>query len=428
MKVEVFCVLLVIFLWLISAWDALLRLSRGRVRRLESRDKSLSRKVEEWLEDRDSYVLVLRILNFFLIAFMAGIAYRYCQDFKAFEKVSPLYGALLIAAGIFAMFFFAELIARFLLHRFDLVLLKFTVPVIKVFRYSFLYPVVFLLQRVESQVESWQTNDNQEDRTTTEDEILSLVEQDDDEPDSEQELEEDERRMIRGIFDLDDSLVREIMTPRVDLVALPADTTIEEAKKEIVRSGHSRIPVYDDSVDDIKGIIYAKDFLDDERCSENKNLSEFAHIPIFIPETKNVGDLLEEFQKNNVHFAVIIGEYGGTSGIVTMEDILEEIVGEIRDEYDINEKEEDEPRIMGDGSALLDARTLLGDVNELLDADIPEDDEDVDTIGGYICAKIGRIPRKGEELTIENRYQVTITEADERRIFTLTLKVLPEEN
>ena len=146
------------------------------------------------------------------------------------------------------------------------------------------------------------SNDSDEEKTSAEDEIMSLVEHDGNELG--ESLEEDEKRMIRGIFDLDDTLVREIMTPRVDMTTLPVKASIEEAKHTIVKSGHSRIPIYGKNIDEIKGIIYAKDFLDTGKSFTT--LSDFMHAPLFIPETKNVGDLLEEFQTNKIHVAIII--------------------------------------------------------------------------------------------------------------------------
>lgn len=211
---------------------------------------------------------------------------------------------------------------------------------------------------------------------------------DDDEDDS---LEEEEKQMIRGILELGEMKVREIMTPRVDLEAIPASASVADAKRLFVESGHSRIPVYGANLDDVKGILYAKDFID-EHSLEGKTLTELARPPIFIPETKEVSDLLRQIKRTSNHFAVIIDEYGGTSGVVTFEDIIEEIVGEIHDEYDTAEDFKEPPEHLPDGSVILDARTPVDDVNTEAGIMI-EDSEEADTIGGYICARLGRIPR-----------------------------------
>ena len=254
----------------------------------------------------------------------------------------------------------------------------------------------------------------------SEDEILDMME---DEPDG--QLEEGEKRMIRGIFDLQDMAVKEIMTPRVDVVAIPLSSSIEEAKQIFVASGHSRIPVYGRSIDEIRGIIYAKDFL--AIPQDKKSLAGMIHTPIFIPETKAVDELLEEIKRTRNHFAVIIDEYGGTSGIVTFEDIIEEIVGDVRDEYDSAEDAVEKPQLLPDGSVLLEARTPVSDVNEILDIDIP-DSEHADTIGGYICAELGRIPEQGETYTAPGLFRAEIVKADKRKIQKLKLTVPENED
>jgi magnesium and cobalt transporter len=219
--------------------------------------------------------------------------------------------------------------------------------------------------------------------------------------------------------------VREIMTPRVDLAAIPASASVADAKKLFVESGHSRIPVYGASLDDVKGILYAKDFID-ERNLEGKTLTDLARPPIFIPETKEVSDLLRQIKLTSNHFAVIIDEYGGTSGVVTFEDIIEEIVGEIHDEYDTADDFEDQPERLEDGSVVLDARTLVDDVNTETGADIV-DSEEADTIGGYICAKMGRIPKTGEVYEEPGKFRATVLLADSRTVRKLKLTLIREQ-
>ena len=227
--------------------------------------------------------------------------------------------------------------------------------------------------------------------------------------------------MIKGILDLGDMSVREIMTPRVDIEAIPASATISEAKKMFIATGHSRIPIYGRSVDEIKGIIYAKDFIDDKAIA-GKSLDQLAHKPLFIPESKAVGDLLEEIRRLHNHFAVIIDEYGGTSGIVTFEDIIEEIVGDVQDEYDHEEVGKDKPKLMPNGSVIFEARTLISEVNEIMDSNIPDTDA-ADTIGGYICAELGRIPEEGETFHFpECGLSAFVLKADKRKILKLKIK------
>ncbi|MBP5230262.1 MAG: CBS domain-containing protein, partial [Clostridia bacterium] len=190
-------------------------------------------------------------------------------------------------------------------------------------------------------------------------------------------------------------------------------------------SGHSRIPVYGADLDDVKGILYAKDFIDG-RDLEGRSLTELARPPIFIPETKEVSDLLRQIKLTSNHFAVIIDEYGGTAGIVTFEDIIEEIVGEIHDEYDTADDFTEQPVHQEDGSVILDARTPLDDVSAEVGIEI-EDFEEADTVGGYVCARMGRIPRTGEVYEEPGKFRATVLAADSRTVRKLKFEVIHEE-
>jgi len=423
MKIDtgVFISAIVLFLWLMSAWDALIQLSGGRARRIEVKNRILSKKVEEWVENRSAYDTVFRFLVFLTVCFLAVAMFVFVKDRYTSLQSHTVFIFSTLATLVFI--FMGEIISRAFVFRFDIALLQFTMPIIRVLRYSFLFPVVFLTELLKNKTEERRAGEGDDDKTTTEDEILSLVDQDVPEGEDSTSLEEDERRMIRGVFELDNTVVREIMTPRVDVKALAIESSLDDAIKLITESGHSRIPVFEVSVDDIKGIIYAKDFLN-RKNFEGKTLAQLARRPIFVPETKEVGDLLEDIQKNRRHFAVVIDEYGGTAGIVTLEDIIEEIVGEIRDEYDHNEDDTPMHVAMPDGSVVFDARTLVSDVNEILDAYIP-DDEDVDTIGGFVCGELGHIPKPEEELAVnDGEINIKVLKADNKRI--LTLKITKE--
>lgn len=205
-------------------------------------------------------------------------------------------------------------------------------------------------------------------------------------------VELEERQMIQGILEMTDKAVREIMVPRVDVVALEVHRTAGDAIAAVVQHGHSRIPVFDGDLDNIVGVIYAKDLLHHGVSSDDpRPLVELARQPYLIPESKRVGELLHEMQVKTVHLAIVIDEYGGTAGIVTIEDLIEEIVGPIRDEYDSAEQED--VQFLSDNEALLNARVPLDDVKEMLRIDFPE--ADVDSIGGYVYQRLGEIPKAG---------------------------------
>ncbi|WP_066942564.1 hemolysin family protein [Streptomyces lushanensis] len=213
-------------------------------------------------------------------------------------------------------------------------------------------------------------------------------------------IEDDERRMVHSVFELGDTLVREVMVPRTDLVCIERYKTIRQALTLALRSGFSRIPVTGENEDDMVGIVYLKDLVRKthiNRDSESDLVSTAMRPAAFVPDTKNAGDLLREMQQERSHVAVVIDEYGGTAGIVTIEDILEEIVGEITDEYD---RELPPVEEIGDGSYRVTARLDIGDLGELFGLD-EYDDEDVETVGGLLAKALGRVPIAGASAEVE---------------------------
>ena len=420
---ESFWITLVLFMWLVSSWEFLNMLSWGRVRRTETKDKDLAELMETWLESRLSYDITFKVLIFSDIAIMSVSEAKLCEniEFSLFGLSHTVTAVCIVLVSLVL----GESISKAALSQFDIQVLKFTIPIIKLLRYTILAPVVFCIKTIQSWF-AHLNHDGVEERTSAEDEIMSFVEKDEEDEGRNSELEEDERMMIKGIFELDDTPVKEIMMPRVDVHGLSLTATTEDAKREFIKTGHSRIPVYDGSIDKIKGIIYAKDFLDDQKVAQS-TIEQLMHKPFFIPESKAVDDLLDEVKRNNTHIAVVIDEYGGTAGIVTLEDIIEEIVGEIHDEFDLDKAEDSEPEWNPDGSVILAARTLIGDVNELLDTDISED-EDSDTIGGLICEILGKIPKVGDEAVVYEGVTATVLKGDKRRVITVSVMKIEKEN
>ena len=211
-------------------------------------------------------------------------------------------------------------------------------------------------------------------------------------------LQAEEREMISSIFDLRDTPVREVMIPRIDVSAIEVSTSLHEAREFAARVGHSRVPVYKDSMDHVVGILYTKDLLLPDSQDPVTTLTQLIRKPYYVPETKTTGDLLKRFQALRQHLAIVVDEYGGTAGIVTMEDVIEEIVGEIRDEYD---KEERLLELIDDTSARVDAKIDLEELGELLGHEFEEIEEDFETLGGLLLYHSGRILRPGDELVLE---------------------------
>jgi len=234
-------------------------------------------------------------------------------------------------------------------------------------------------------------------------------------------LDEDEREMIEGILKFGDVDVAEIMTPRTEMECIDAETSIAVAATRLAASNHSRIPVFEDTVDKIVGIVYARDILAVVTADTPTPdaLRSIAREPYFIPETKTVDTLLDDFQREHLQIAVVLDEYGGVAGLVTVEDIMEEIVGEIQDEYD---QEDHESRILllADGAVEVDGRVRIDELNEQFDLGIPEDD-DYDTVGGLATTLFDRVPAAGDHTKMGER-TLTVLESNERRVVRVRIE------
>ena len=229
-------------------------------------------------------------------------------------------------------------------------------------------------------------------------------------------IEEEEHDLIAGLVGFRNITVREVMTPRVDITAISVDTEFDVLMKLIVESGHSRIPLYKENLDNIIGIIYAKDLLPyvgkSEQVKEKINLSNIARETIFVPETKLISELMHEFQSRNLHLGIVVDEYGGTAGLVSLEDILEEIVGEIRDEYDI--EEEEIIKISQNKYSAL-GKASIDELNDLLNFDFSSEEDDYDTVGGFIFNHAGTIPDEDYQFEYEG-YSFIVKEVVNNRI------------
>jgi len=251
-------------------------------------------------------------------------------------------------------------------------------------------------------------------QATSEEELQELIDA------SEQQgiIDEGEGDMLQSILELDETILREIMVPRTDMVCVDAEAPFGDILKAILSSGHSRIPVYKNNIDNIIGLVYAKDLLRFwGRPIDTISLAEIMRPPFLVPESKQVSVLLKEFQAACVHIAIVIDEYGGTSGLVTIEDLIEEIVGEIQDEYD--HKEEWLVK-QSDGSLLVDGRLNIEEFEEYFDIEVAR--EKFDTLGGYIVEQFGRVPMVGEQIKIGD-FDILIEQGDQRAI--RQLRIIP---
>lgn len=232
-------------------------------------------------------------------------------------------------------------------------------------------------------------------------------------------IEQEEKELIESIIEFQDKQVYEVMVPRVDVVLLSVDTPLEKIIDTIISTGHSRIPIYEGNIDNILGIIHVKDIVK-LTCLKDFNIKDYLHDPLFVPDTKKIGELFKEMRKKKTHMAIVLDEFGGFEGIVTMEDLLEEIVGEIQDEYDL---EEILYRKISEKEHIIDAKVSINDVEEILNIELPDDD--YDTFGGFFLDLLGHIPNKGEKV-FYNNICLTAVEVKGNRIMKIKVEVCDE--
>lgn len=240
-------------------------------------------------------------------------------------------------------------------------------------------------------------------------------------------IEEDEHEIINGLVNFRTVLAREAMTPRVDIVAIPIDASYNEVLQIITDAGYSRYPLYNENLDDIVGIIYAKDllpYINNESMQKNLSLKNLARKALFIPETKRINELLHLFQESKLHIGIVVDEYGGTSGLISLEDVLEEIVGEIRDEYD---QEENVFTKIDDNKFVVLGKMKIDELNELTETDFSSENDEYDTVGGFIFFHSGSIPKDGYSFE-KNGYRFLVKEVMNKRISKVLVEKINSVN
>ncbi|EPF28552.1 HlyC/CorC family transporter [Treponema medium] len=235
-------------------------------------------------------------------------------------------------------------------------------------------------------------------------------------------LNEEKEDMIRGVVDLSDTAVKEVMIPRIDVDFIPLDMEMEELLTRVAESGHSRFPVYDESIDNVVGILYVKDLINSFAKKEPIDLEKIIRKPFFVPESKRIDGLLREFKRRHVHIAIAVDEYGGISGIVCMEDIIEEIVGDIQDEFD---NEGEDISSIGEGLWLCDARVDMDDLAECLHTELPSDE--FETLGGFVFDLFGKIPVRYEKVRWKN-FDFIVQDMDGHKINTVKIAAVKDED
>lgn len=292
--------------------------------------------------------------------------------------------------------------------------LRFLIPVSHLFYFLF-FPILYPLRRLVERIDR-DADEEPQSEEVTDAEVQAYI----DVGEEEGILEEAEGRLVQSIVDFGDRLARELMTPRIDMVAFDAKRPLTELAKLFSESKYSRIPIYTTSIDQITGIVHVKEILDAVLKGEQRPVAELARPPYFVPETKKVSELLREFQSEHLQVAVVVDEFGGTAGFITIEDIVEEIVGDIADEH---EDEEMTAVDLGGGEFLVSGQMRVETLEEMLEADL--EGGNYETVAGLIFTTLGRVPKAGSAMT-KNGFKFIVERADRRRIYRVRVMKDPE--
>lgn len=377
--------------------------SRSRIRDLLASGNQRAKLIDQMLSDPARFLSTLLILK--SLAYIAGGSMAVClamtlkwSDVGVSAAVGLIW-VLLLALQIVGRGWALrqpEAVALSVAHVVDLIAVV-------------LAPFSFLLRRLGSYARGDADEVTAESVFLSEDGLRFLIHV----GEGEGVIEEDEKQMIAGIFEFGETTVREIMVPRLDIVAVEVTAPLSEALDLIIANGHSRIPVFEDSIDQLLGVLYAKDLLLCLRDgSQDISIRQLLREAYFVPQSKILDELFEEMQAHRIHMALAVDEYGGTAGLVTIEDLLEEIVGEIQDEYD---SEEPQLKKLAPEIYIFNARYDLDEVSQLIRVDLSAGPENIDTLGGFIYSQLGRVPEQGESILF-NDWRFTVMSVDSRRI------------
>jgi len=400
-----FIILIILSSFFSGSETAFMSANRIKIKDLINKGDHKAAKVDKLLEDETKLLTTILIGNNLVNIAASAIATSIAINIFGSKGVG-------IATGIvtFLILIFGEITPKSLGNHKPIKYSKFVAPYLLLLE-KILSPIIWLFTRL---VKTMVGDDNLiSSAFLSEEEIRRFVNV------SEREgvIKEIEGEMIESVFEFDDILVKEIMVPRIDMVCININASIEELVKLAVDKGHSRIPVYQNSIDDIAGLIYIKDLLKlIINPPENKKLKDFMKPIYFIPEAKLINRLLNDMKQRKEHMAIVLDEYGGTAGLITIEDLLEEIVGDIQDEFDLEPKKIE---FINDNELLVDARVDIDDLNELL-PDLNIEEDEYETISGFVLHYLGYLPVEGEEINLTG-LNIRVEEVSEHRIEKIRL-------
>ena len=394
--------------------EAMTEVSLGdleEILRKEGRTQSAFPRVEAFAERFRDLSFSLRSIDFFLRSIVAVVMYEQIVGLQPEPKVIDFSLWLAALLGYLA---FQDILLRQIATAGAERLTLWLVPtwrIIDWLLYIPMWPLVFARDLFDRQFNGADDEEKGEDAEEEIKAALSLGS-------ATGQIDEEQREMVESVFELGNSTVERLMTPRTDMIAIAADSDVAQAHEIARSSGHSRLPIFKETRDNIVGILYVKDALGADPAEQVINLMR---APTLVPETKNAFELLQEFRRDRIHLAVVLDEYGGTAGLISIEDIIEEVFGDIADEYDQDEEEEihDHNETMME----VDARMRVDEINEAFDAALPESDR-YESIGGLLTAEFGHIPAVDETIDTAG-LRVAVLEATDRRVVKVRLEKLP---
>lgn len=383
----------------------------------EEKNRNAYELLKKWLKDPNEMLTGLLIGNNIVNILASSIATVVIVDYYGKNSSS-----VLLATGIMTVLIliFGEITPKLIARNNSSSIAE--VVIVIVYTMTFIIkPIIALLMLISKLIgRILGINLTSSQMMITEEDIISFVNV----GNAEGIIEEDEKEMIHSIVTLGETTAKEVMTPRTSMLAFEASKTIDEVWDEIVENGFSRIPVYNETIDDIVGIMYVKDLMDHiKKGNLNVPIGELVRSAYYVPATKSIIEILKEFRGLQVHIAMVLDEYGGIVGLVTIEDLIEEIVGEIRDEYD--DEEEEFFKKIADNEYEVDAMIDIETLDKELGIDLPIS-EDYESLGGLIVTELGRVCNVDDEITIGNMY-LKVLEVDKMRISKVLIKILPEK-
>ena len=407
-------VILVIFAaFLAAAETALVRVSRIRVKYLVEKKVDKAEKLDRLVRDPDYFLPPLLLMVLVVQLTSASLATYVTTRITGNAGIGVLVGTLVIAVF---MFMFGELVPKAVAsHESERVALRLTRPVAAMT--WLLHPVASVFQLTARGILRLFTGESLKNELLVSDEgeIRAMVTA----AEAHDIIEMEEKDMIHSVFEFSDTMVREVMVPRPDMVTLPAAATVKDALNLTIEHGFSRIPVYGSNLDEILGVLYAKDLIQYLQADElDKSVSQIVREAFIIPETKILSDLLRELRKRKVHIAMVVDEYGTVVGLATIEDLLEEIVGEIFDEFDPEVRFIEK---VSPNQYLIDGRLSIDELNELADSDLPS--EDVDSVGGLIMKALGEVPRPGSTFELDG-VRFTVERVRNNRVSKVMIELI----